>query len=502
MPENIKDEKKDEKKKDDKKPSVPKEELVETKHKVTIDGQEISYTVRVGTIIIKEEEEKKEPQAKASIFFIAYTRDDVAEVEKRPLTFSFNGGPGSSSVWLHLGVLGPRRVIAENNAQPVPPPYQLVNNEFSVLDITDLVFIDPVSTGYSRAVPGEKDKQFHEFKKDIKSVAEFIRLYSSRFKRWASPKFLIGESYGTTRAAGLAGHLQKELGMYLNGIMFVSSVLNFQASRFSPGNDLPSILFLPTYAATAWYHKRLPKDLQVDLQQTLTEVTEFVLTEYTLALMKGDTLSGEERFSVIKKLARYTGLSEKYIEGANLRIDIYRFVKELLRDQHRTVGRLDSRFTGIDRDDTGAEVDYDPSYAVIQGPYTATLNDYVRRDLNFESDLPYEILTPIYKKWKYEDSQNQYLNVAETLREAMSINRFLKVFVGNGYFDLATPFFATQYTFNHLGLDSSLQENISMAYYDAGHMMYLHSPSLAKLKKDLASFIQSALPRNSIKESL
>jgi carboxypeptidase C (cathepsin A) len=493
MPDKDKADKKKDKKNDKEKPPIPKEEFVETKHSVTIKGEDISYTVNVGTIIIKEEEEEKEPQAKASVFFIAYTRDEIDEVNRRPITFSFNGGPGSSSVWLHLGVLGPRRVIAETKAQPIPPPYKLVNNEFSLLDVTDLVFIDPVSTGYSRAVPGEKAKQFHEYKKDIKFVAEFIRLYTSRFKRWASPKFLIGESYGTTRAAGLAGHLQKELGMYLNGIMLISSVLNYQTSRFGPGNDLPCVLFLPTYTATAWYHKRLPKDLQTDLQQALTEVTEFAQTEYTLALMKGDKLFGVERSQIIQKLARYTGLTEKYIEGANLRINIHRFVKELMRDQHRTVGRLDSRFTGIDRDDTGSEIEYDPSYAVIQGPYTATLNDYVRRDLKFESDLPYEILTPIYKDWKFEEYHNQYLNVAETLREAMSINRFLKVFVGNGYFDLATPYFATEYTFSHLGLDSSLHENISMAYYEAGHMMYLHPPSLARMKEDLTGFIQSTI---------
>ncbi|MHA2304173.1 MAG: S10 family peptidase [Candidatus Hodarchaeales archaeon] len=471
--------------------SPPEEELVETKHSSTINGEDIAYTVNVGTIIIKEEEEKKEPQAKASIFFIAYTRDNK-KMEKRPLTFSFNGGPGSSSVWLHLGVLGPYRVIAEKDAQPVSPPYRLVNNEYSLLDVTDLVFIDPVSTGYSRAVPGEKNKKFHEFKQDIKTVAEFIRLYSSRYKRWTSPKFVIGESYGTTRAAGLAGHLQKELGMYLNGIMLISSILNFQTARFIPGNDLPYVLFLPTYTATAWYHNQLTENLQANLQHTLSEVSEFASNEYTLALMKGDTISEEERLQITKKLARYTGLSEKYIVGTNLRINIHKFVKELLRNSHRTVGRLDSRYTGIDRDDTGAEVDYDPSYAAIQGPYTATLNDYVHRELNFKSDLPYEILAPIYTDWKYEDYHNQYLNVAETLREAMSMNRFLKVFIANGYFDLATPFFATEYTFNHLGLDSTLRDNISMTYYEAGHMMYLHDPSLAKMKEDLGTFIQSA----------
>lgn len=483
----IKAEKKEEK------PKIPKEQVVETQHVAIINGETISYKVSVGTMVIKEEEEKKEPQAKASVFFIAYTLNGVEKIDNRPMTFSFNGGPGSSSVWLHLGVLGPRRVIAENEAQPVPPPYKLVNNDYSILDVTDLCFIDPVSTGYSRAVPGEKDEQFHSYKKDINSVGEFIRLFSSRYNRWSSPKFLIGESYGTTRAAGLVGYLQKEMGMFLNGIMLISSILNFQTARFNTGNDLPYILFLPTYTATAFYHNRLSEDLQKDLKQTLTEVSDFALTKYTLALMKGSSLEEEERREIVNHLVKYTGLSEKYIIGANLRININRFVKELLRDQHRTVGRLDSRYTGIDRDDTGAEVEFDPSYAAIQGPYTATLNDYVRHELKFESDLPYEILSPLYKKWKYEDYQNQYLNVGETLREAMSMNRFLKIFVGNGYFDLATPFFATEYTFNHLGLDPSLQKNIRMAFYNAGHMMYLHPPSLEKLREDLVAFIHSAI---------
>jgi carboxypeptidase C (cathepsin A) len=484
-----------EKKEEESKPELPKEEQVVTSHSVTIRGKEIKYTATTGTIILKEEEEEKEPQAKASIFYIAYTLDGVDDKGSRPITYSFNGGPGSSSVWLHLGVLGPKRVIAEINDKPVPPPYSLVENEFSLLDITDLVFIDPVSTGYSRSVPGEKAKQFHEYKKDIKSVGEFIRLYTSRFKRWTSPKFLIGESYGTTRAAGLAGFLQNDLGMYLNGIMLVSSILNFQTARFVSGNDLPSILFLPTYTATAFYHNRLETELQADLRKTLSEVLEFTDNEYTLALMKGDKLPEDEKNNIIAKLAKFTGLSPEYIDATNLRVNIHRFVKELLRDQKRTVGRLDSRFIGIDRDSTGAENDYDPSYAAIHGPYTATLNDYVRRDLNFESDLPYEILAPLYENWKFEDYHNQYLNVGETLREAMSKNQHLKVIVCNGYYDLATPFHATEYTFDHLGLDKTLQDNISMTYYEAGHMMYLHEPSLLKLRDDLTKFIESTIQK-------
>ena len=480
-----------------------KDQLVETKHTIVLDGQEIPYTVTCGTIVLKEESEKegeKKGEAegekpKASVFFIAYTRDDIEDRTSRPLTFSFNGGPGSSSVWLHLGVLGPRRVNMGDAGALLPPPYRLVENEYSLLDVTDLVFIDPVSTGYSRPVVGEKAKEFHGFKKDIESVGDFIRLYATRYRRWTSPKFLIGESYGTTRAAGLAGYLQERHGMYLNGVMLISAILNFQGYEFEPGNDLPYLTHLPTYAATAWYHQQLPTDLQnKTLRDVLDEVEDFVLSEYTLALMKGATLPPEERAIIIEKLARYIGLSADFIERCNLRVEIFRFTKELLRHRRRTVGRLDTRFTGIDRDSAGENFQHDPSMSAIMGPYTATFYDYVRGDLQFESDLPYEILkSGLWQHWSYAEYENKYVDVAETLRMAMSINPFLKVFVANGYYDLATPYKATEYTFNHLGLDPSLQDNISMSYYEAGHMMYVHIPSLARMKADLASFIHSAM---------
>jgi carboxypeptidase C (cathepsin A) len=484
----------------------PQEITSTTRHTVVIEGRTIAYTATAGTMLLKEEEEPKDKESegektKASIFFVAYTvdppegADEVEHRRQRPLTFSFNGGPGSSSVWLHLGLLGPRRVsLGPEGSTPQPPPYRLVENQHSLLDVTDLVFIDPVSTGYSRVVPGEKVTQFHDFKKDIESVGEFIRLYATRFGRWGSPKFLIGESYGTTRAAGLSGFLQNRHGLYLNGIMLVSSILSFQTARFVPGNDLPYILFLPTYAATAWYHQRLAPELQADLRATLREVEDFAVGEYTLALMQGATLPDDERQRIADKLARYTGLSRAYVEQTDLRIEIHRFTKELLRDQRRTVGRLDSRFTGIDRDAAGERPDFDPSYAAIQGAYTATLNDYVRTELAFESDLPYEILTDRVRPWRFDEHQNEYVNVAETLREAMSKNPFLRVFVGNGYFDLATPYMATRYTFDHLGLDPSLQANVSMGHYEAGHMMYIHELSLAQLKDDLAAFVASAIP--------
>ncbi len=475
----------------------PPEDQISVSHgSVQINGQTIPYIATAGTIVLKEEddENKNGPQAKATIFFVAYTRSDIDDHTRRPLTFSFNGGPGSSSVWLHLGVLGPKRVELDPEGQPLPPPYRLVNNEFSLLDTTDLVFIDPVSTGYSRAVPGEKPNQFHQFSKDIETVGEFIRLYTSRAGRWTSPKFLIGESYGTTRAAGVSDYLQQRHGMFFNGLMLVSSILDFQTVGFEPGNDLPPMVHLPTYTATAWYHKRLEPALQRDLQATLAEVERFATTDYALALLQGDQLPAAERERIASALARYTGLSADFILRSDLRINIFHFCKELLRDQQRTVGRLDTRYTGIDRHAVGERFEYDPSYSAIQGPYSAALNDYVRRELKFESDLPYEILTGKVWPWNYDKHTNRYVNVADNLRTAMSHNPYLKVIVANGYFDLATPYMATKYTFSHLGIDQSLRENITMTYYPAGHMMYVQRASLAQLKDDLAQFVRTAVP--------
>ena len=491
------EEAKDQEKKVDEKLD-PKDNLVETKHEVMINGRKISYTVTCGTIVLKEESEKEGKaeghKPKAEIFFIAYTREGSKSLKKRPVTFSFNGGPGSSSVWLHLGVLGPRRIVTDEEGNLMQPPYDLIENEYSILDKTDLVFIDPVSTGYSRAVEGEKARDFHGFKRDIEYVGDFIRLYCSRYGRWTSPKFLAGESYGTTRAAGLSGYLQERHGMYLNGILLISVVLNFQTIRFPIGNDLPYILYLPSMAATAWYHNKLDKKLQASLEDTVNEVRQFAMTEYTLALMQGAALSDKEKIKIERKLARYLGLSLDYVKLHNLRVNYFRFCKELLRDQHRTVGRLDSRFIGIDRDAAGEFFEYDPSYAVIQGPYTATFNDYVRQELKYESDLPYEILNMKVWPWNYEPHQNEFANVAETLRKAMTINPYLKLYVANGYYDLATPFLATEYTFNHMDLDPTLLENVNIYYYEAGHMMYAHLPSLAQMKADMDSFLETAVP--------
>jgi carboxypeptidase C (cathepsin A) len=478
---------------------APTDRLVETKHRVSVAGRELRYTVTTGTLVLREEADKageggptvEAEKARAAIFFVAYTLDGVADRRSRSLTFSFNGGPGSSSVWLHLGLLGPKRVHMDDDGNPPPPPYRLVDNEQTLLDMTDLVFIDPVSTGYSRVLPGEAARQFHGFRRDIEAVGDFIRLYTTRYGRWLSPKFLAGESYGTTRAAGLAGYLQERHGLYLNGLMLISAVLHFQTLEFEPGNDLPYLLFLPSYTAAAFYHNALPPELQGDLRATLAEAEAFALGEYATALLRGSALPADERERVAARLARYTGLSPQYIARCDLRVRDDRFVKELLREAGRTVGRLDSRFKGIDRDGAGERADADPSLTAIIGPYTATLNDYVRSDLKFESDLPYEILTGRVHPWR-SDHENKYIDVAETMRAAMTRNPHLRVHVASGYYDLATPYFATDYTLSHLGLDPSLGGNLSVSYYEAGHMMYIHRQSLAQLRQALVEFVRAA----------
>jgi carboxypeptidase C (cathepsin A) len=475
----------------DKAPALPpkaEDHIVTTSHRVVIGGQEIRYTATSGTMILRDED----GNPKASIFFTAYTRDGVKDLARRPITYTFNGGPGSSSVWLHMGAFGPRRVVSDDEGFATPPPYRLVDNGESLLDLTDLVFIDPVTTGYSRAIPGKDAAKFYGVTEDATAVGEFIRLYTTRYGRWGSPKFLAGESYGTTRAAKLSNYLQDRLGIYLNGIVLLSTILNFQTAQFNVGNDLPYPLFLPTYATTAWYHKRLPADLQAaGVEKVAAEARAFAAGEYTLALMQGNNLTPEQWNDVAAKVARYTGLSVDYIKRTNLRPEIQAFDKELLRDQRLTVGRLDSRFKGQDRDAAGESNEFDPSYAAIQGPYTAVLNDYVRQDLGFKSDLPYEILTGRVRPWNFGPG-NQYLNVAEDLRRAMSQNPSLKVFVACGYYDFATPFFAAEYTFGHIGFDSDYMKRISLHHYEAGHMMYIRRADREQLKKDIAAFMESA----------
>jgi len=462
-----------------------------THHKLTIGGSEIAYTATAGTLLLREEDGKKQ----ASVFYVAYTREGVSDPASRPITFSFNGGPGSSSVWLHLGVLGPKRVDMGPDGLDARPPFKLVDNETSWLDLSDLVFIDPVTTGYSRAVPGESDAGFHSVEGDVRSVGDFIRLYTTREKRWASPKFLAGESYGTTRAAALSAYLQGRQGMFLNGIVLVSAILNFQTAEFDAGNDQPYELFLPTYCATAFYHKKLAPELQHDLKATLAECEAFAQGEYALALRKGSGLPDGERAAIATKLARYTGLSKEYVERTNLRIEISRFCKELERGERKTVGRLDSRFEGADRDAAGETPESDPSMSAIQGPYTAALNHYLRTELGYESDLVYEILTGRVHPWRYENAENRYLDVAERLRTALTSNPALRVFVACGYYDLATPYAAAHYTLDHLGMERALRERITFGHYEAGHMMYIHGPSRAQLKQDASAFYRATLAR-------
>jgi carboxypeptidase C (cathepsin A) len=473
------------------KPEEKEEKLVETKHKVTIAGQEISYTAKAGTILLRDAEQKPT----ASIFYIAYSRDGVGDLTARPITFSFNGGPGSSSVWLHLGLLGPRRVVLEADGMPLPPPYKLQDNEYSLLDETDLVFIDPVSTGYSRAAKPEDAKKFHGVREDIASVAEFIRIYATRNKRWLSPKFIIGESYGTTRAAGLSGELGGRHRMFVNGIMLVSTVLNFQTIRFAEGNDLPYVLYLPSYSATAWYHKKLPPDLQqLKLEDLLAKAEKFAAGEYNEALLRGASLSKEERQKIVRELARFTGLPERYVDRSELRIGLSRFAKELLADEDQVIGRFDSRYKGPVRDRLAISMEYDPSGEGVFSAFTSTMNHYMRSELDYESDLSYEILTGAVQPWNWGEN-NGYLNVGETLADSLTRNPFLKIHVSDGYYDMATPYFATRYTVNHLGAAPELRKNITVDSYTAGHMMYLNLPDLKKQKADLARFIRGASGR-------
>ena len=517
----TKDGDKDKDKKDDEKEQPPSV----TEHTITVGGKTIKYRATAGYMVMRDWSEKKkkegddddkgpsaaaakeadkskdkdkdkdEPKQKAKVFYIAYTRTDVGnDPSKRPITFSFNGGPGSASVWLHTGALGPRRTELTERGEAPLAPYHLVDNEATWLDSTDLVFIDPVSTGYSRSAPGEDPKQFHGFKEDLASVGDFIRVYTSRNTRWASPKFIIGESYGTTRAAGLSDYLQEHYGFYVNGIILVSSILDFSTARFAPGNDRPYPLFLPTYTAAAWYHKKLPQDLQnKPLTDALKESENFASNQYLLALMKGDQLDDNQRKDLANNLARFTGLPADMIAQSNFRIPARRFFFDLLKDKNRSIGRYDARFTGIRYEPGTEEYDFDPSYEAVLGPYSATLNDYVRRELKFESDLPYEMIADV-RPWNFANvAQNQYLDVAEDLRKAMSRNPYLKLWVVCGYYDLATPYYAAENTLHGMQLDPSIRDNLRTTFYEAGHMIYINHPSLLQFRKDADAFMQDAL---------
>lgn len=471
----------------------PKEKSSVTEHTIRIGGATIPYKATAGTILLKDD--KGEPTA--SMFYVAYTRSDVKDLSRRPVAFLYNGGPGSSTVWLHMGAFGPRRVVTANAAPTPPAPYKLEDNAETLLDKTDLVFIDAIGTGYSQAVGKSKDKDFWGVDPDVNAFAQFITRYVSRNDRWNSPKYLIGESYGTFRSAALGDYLQSTDGMDLNGIVLISTVLNMGTLSFPLGEDMPYVFYLPSYAATAWYHKVL-KNRPADLNAFLTEARQFASTDYANALMKGSNLSDEERAAVVKKLSEFTGLSEDYLTKAKLRVNLPQFMEELQRNKGQITGRLDSRFSGPMLDLLGEYASYDPQESAITGAFTAAFNHYIRQELKFEEDQPYNIMSENAGRewnWKHKGEQSYGFpgapNVMGDLADALVSNPHLQVQAENGLYDMATPFFATEYTMDHLGLPPDLRRHIHLEYYDAGHMMYLLNPSLAKLKANIARLIDS-----------
>ena len=469
------------------------DKLVVTEHELKVGDRVLRYTATAGTLAQKDEG----GATKADMFFVAYTLDRDGEksgAATRPVTFVFNGGPGAASVWLHLGTAGPKRIDLDEKDMPAAPPFRVVENEATWLDATDLVFIDPVGTGYSRPAQGEKGEQFYGVEEDVRSVGSFIRLYTTRYQRWPSPKFLAGESYGTTRAAGLSEYLLEKQGISLNGIILISAVLNFQTIVAGGGNDLPYPLFLPTYTAAAMYHKKLAAELQSEPEKTLREVEQFAATEYLAALAAGDSLDEKQKRGVAEKIARYTGLDVEWILRGNLRISPTRFRQELLAGERKIIGRFDARITGFASDPLNDASDYDPSLSLYLPLYSASLNHYVRTELQFESDLSYEVLTERVHPWNFGAAGRGYLFVADTLRSTMLKNPQLRLMVAAGKLDLATPYLSSDYTVNHLNLPPELRKNVTRTYYPAGHMMYHDAGSRRQLHDDVTGFIRAAMP--------
>ncbi|HEY5228673.1 MAG TPA: hypothetical protein VIJ19_09035 [Opitutaceae bacterium] len=493
-----------------------------TAHSVTVDGRVINYHATTGYMLVKVEEGKplpttqrrrghdgdgaadaaKEDASKfkdgvkpvAKIFFIAYTLDDAPDLAKRPVTFLFNGGPGSSSMWLHMGSVAPRRAALTDDGESTPPPYGITDNPSTWLDRTDLVFIDPVSTGFSRPESKEDLKQFHGMKEDIASVGEFIRLYTTRNMRWLSPKLIMGESYGTMRAAGLADYLQTRYGLYLNGLILVSSALEYQTFIFSPQNLDPYIYYMPTFATTAWYHHKLSPAMEAkSVQEIAAEARAFAAGEYSAALRAGDTLPEAQKAHVADELSRFTGIAAADYRLLNLQMTDALFSTKLLFSEHRYIGQYDTRFTGLSYTpgDTQTGNTYDPSSEAVEAPMTAAFNDYVRRELKFETDLPYEDLLDV-TPWNWGNPENGFPNTAENLREVMTRNPYLKVWITCSYFDLSTPFFAAENVVAGLNLDPSIRPNLRMTYYEAGHMLYIRASAQAKLKSDFLGFLGAA----------
>jgi carboxypeptidase C (cathepsin A) len=454
-----------------------------TTNSITIGGQTVKYATETGMLPVL----KPDGSSRASVFYVAYTRLTEAHESPRPVTFCFNGGPGSSSVWLHLGALGPRRVKMNDDGTLPKPPFGLADNPYSLLDTSDLVFIDPIATGFSRAVKDEKPDAFFGQSADLDSIGEFIRLWTTRHGRWLSPKYLCGESYGVFRAAGLAEHLRARYGLYLNGLILVSGVLDFATIDDGPGNDLPYLLSLADFTAVAHFHKKLPADLQADLPKALAEAHAFARGEYAAALQQGSALPDDERKKIVAELARLTGLTPQVIEDNHLRVDSATFRKQLLHDQGLILGAYDGRITGRDDRPASPWPGFDPSYSATYGPFSAAMNNYAREELKFEDDLPYEIIAGV-QPWNYS-SKNSYPRVADELGSAMSQNPYLRVLVLGGHCDLVCPPDTMRYSLEHMQLDPAYRTNITYVEFDAGHMMYVNLPDLKKMHQTLEEFV-------------